>query len=74
MSGIVKKGTSSSELTDVISMRLSPDDRKLLDHVSSMVPVIPRLTLARIALRIGLETIRQNPAQALAPQAKRQAR
>lgn len=71
MSGIVRKGTGGGELTDVISMRLSSDDRQLLDSVSSLVPVIPRLTLARLALRIGLEAIRQNPARALAPPARR---
>jgi hypothetical protein len=74
MSGIVKKGAGGGELTDVISMRLSPDDRQLLDSVSALVPVIPRLTLARLALRLGLEVIRQNPARALAPQARRAGR
>jgi hypothetical protein len=74
MSGIVRKGTGGSELTDVISMRLSPDDRQLLDSVSALVPVIPRLTLARLALRIGLEAIRQNPARALTPPARRASR
>ena len=70
MSGIVKKGSGGGELTDLISMRLSQDDRQLLDSVSTLVPVIPRLTLARLALRIGLETIRQNPARALTPPRK----
>jgi hypothetical protein len=67
----LRKGASGGELTDVISMRLSADDRQLLDAVSALVPVIPRLTLARLALRIGLEAIRQNPARALAPQARK---
>jgi hypothetical protein len=74
MSGVVRKGAGGGELTDVISMRLSPDDRALLDSVSALVPVIPRLTLARLALRLGLEVIRQNPARALAPQARRAGR
>jgi hypothetical protein len=74
MSGIVKKGTAGSELTDVISMRLSPDDRHLLDSVAALVPVVPRLTLARVALRLGLEVIRRNPAEALAAPVRRQAR
>jgi hypothetical protein len=73
MSGIVKKG-SGGELTDIISMRLSPEDRQLLETVSGMVPVVPKLTLARVALRIGLDVIRRNPAQALAGPARRQAR
>lgn len=74
MSGIVRKGAGGSELTDVISMRLSHDDRRLLDGVSALVPVVPRLTLARIAMRIGLEVIKENPAKALASNGKRTAR
>jgi hypothetical protein len=74
MSGILRKGAGGAELTDVISMRLSPDDRQLLDSVSALVPVIPRLTLARLALRIGLEAIRQDPARTLAPQGRRASR
>jgi hypothetical protein len=73
MSGIVKKG-SGGELTDIISMRLSPDDRQLLETVAGLVPVVPKLTLARLALRIGLETIRRNPAQALAAPSRRHTR
>lgn len=74
MSGIVKKGTGGGELTEVISMRLSPEDRQLLDAVGALVQVVPRLTLARIALRIGLEAIRKNPMQVLMPQGRRQVR
>jgi hypothetical protein len=55
----------SGELTNIMSMRLSPEDGELLDAVAALVPVVPRLTLARIALRIGLEVIRKNPARAL---------
>ena len=69
MSGIVRKG-SNQELTEVMSMRLSVDDRKLLETVSAMVPVLPTLTLARVALRIGLETIRRDPARALGATAR----
>ena len=75
MSGIVKKGTGGAELTDVISMRLAPEDRNLLDSVAKLIPVIPRLTLARIAMRLGLEEIRQHPARALgATQGRKAAR
>lgn len=72
MSGIVKKGRG--DLTDVISMRLSSEDRQLLENVSALVPVVPRLTLARLALRLGLEVIRKNPAQALAFPVRRHGR
>ena len=56
-----------SKLTEMISMRLSPEDGQLLDSVAAIVPVVPRLALARLAMRIGLKHIRQNPARALAP-------
>jgi len=71
MSGIVKKGSGGGDLTDIISMRLSPEDGRLLDSIAALVPVVPRLTLARIALRIGLEAIRQNPARVLGRQQAR---
>jgi hypothetical protein len=53
------------KLSDIVSMRLSPDDRKRLDRVASQVPIVPRLTLVRLAFRIGLEAIAQNPTRAL---------
>ena len=52
-------------LTEMISMRLSPEDLNLLDSVSDLLPAVPRLALGRLALRIGLETIRRAPARAL---------
>lgn len=55
------------KLTDMISMRLYPEDSQLLNSVAALVPVVPRLTLARVAMRLGLEQIRKNPARALAP-------
>ncbi len=50
------------ELTDVVSIRISAPDRRLLEQVSKEVPAIPKLTLARLAMRIGLELIRREPA------------
>lgn len=64
----IKKKVRDSELTGMISMRLTSEDEQLLDLVAALVSVAPRLALARVALRIGLEQIRQNPARALAPQ------
>lgn len=54
-----------TELTDMISMRLTPEDSQLLDSVAALVPVVPRLTIARVAMKIGLKQIRQNPARAI---------
>jgi hypothetical protein len=53
-------------LKQIISMRLSPDDSASLDQVAQLIPAIPRLTLARMALRIGLEEIRKRPTRAIA--------
>ena len=69
MSTVVKKDDGA--LTEVISMRLSMEDCVLLEKVSTAVPAIPRLTLARLALRMGLDAIRQNPARALTPKGKK---
>jgi hypothetical protein len=71
---MTRKRSESGRLTDIISMRLSHDDRQALDAVSKLVPVVPRLTLARVALRIGLEVVRQNPAHALTPMIRRHVR
>jgi hypothetical protein len=48
-------------LATVVSLRLTDDDRSRLDAVAARLPVVPRLTLARIALRMGLEVIAKNP-------------
>jgi hypothetical protein len=45
-------------LTEVISMRLSEHDVELLDKVSKFTPYMPRLSLARWALKIGLATMK----------------
>lgn len=48
-----------------MSMRLSPDDARALDDVAKRAPTIPRLTIARMALRLGLIALRANPARLL---------
>jgi hypothetical protein len=45
-------------LTEVVSMRLSERDKDLLDEVSKLTPFLPRLSLARYALRFGLMAMR----------------
>jgi hypothetical protein len=62
--------TRARKLTDLISMRLSPEDSKELDVVCERLPM-PRLTVARIALRIGLSELRENPARILEGESKR---
>jgi len=53
---------------NVVSVRLSSDDLTLLEGAVDAVGVIPRSTLVRIALRLGLETIRADPTKALLKQ------
>ena len=56
--------TRTRKLTDLISMRLSPEDSAALDAVCAKIPM-PRLTVARIAMRIGLVELLENPARVL---------
>ena len=50
------------ELTELISMRLSEDDANRLAKLAERVP-IPKLSIARLAMRIGLEVLEKNPAR-----------
>ena len=50
--------TKKQPLTTIISMRLSKRDNALLDEVAKSTPFLPRLTLARYALRAGLVAMR----------------
>lgn len=61
------------KLTDPISMRLSPDDNEELDAVCERIPM-PRLTIARIALRLGLAELKENPARVLEGASKKRSR
>lgn len=47
-------------------MRLSLEDDATLEQISELIPAVPKLTLARMALRIGLEEIRKRPTRAMA--------
>lgn len=53
------------KFTDVVSMRLSPEETALLDEVAGIIGVIPKATLLRRAAVIGLETIKADPVRAL---------
>jgi hypothetical protein len=58
------------KLTEVVSLRLSDEDRRRLDAVAAKVPIVPRLTIARVALRMGLEEIGKNPSWLLTVSAR----
>jgi hypothetical protein len=53
------------ELTKLISMRLSPEDARALEEIAGQVTSIPRLTIARLALRWGLAAFRDDPSRLL---------
>ena len=53
------------ELAKIISMRISKNDLDLLERAGKAIPLVPKLTLARVAMRLGLEALIANPVQAL---------
>ena len=52
---------SRKRLTEVITLRLAPADRDALDAVARTIPDVPTLTIARIALRLGLRRLAEDP-------------
>jgi hypothetical protein len=56
---------SDDGLTEAIYVRISEDDRKLLDDLSERLP-LKMSAIARIALRIGLAEIDKDPARIFA--------
>jgi hypothetical protein len=52
---------ADEDLDEVISLRISRDDRAMLDRLAKRVPIKP-LTIARIAMRLGLAELDRNPA------------
>jgi hypothetical protein len=61
---------SDDGLTEAIYVRISEEDRKLLDDLSGRLP-LKMSAIARIALRIGLAEIDKDPARIFAAGAKR---
>ncbi len=57
------------ELSKAISMRLAPEDTNALNEVCERIPM-PRLTVARIALRLGLAALMKDPAKVFAQEAR----
>ena len=60
-----ERANRRDELTKVMSMRISANDRDLLERVGTMIASVPKLTLARVAMRLGLEALEANPALVL---------
>ena len=50
-------GCVVAELTEIISLRLSKADKKLLVRVAAKQPAATRLAVARLAMRLGLEQL-----------------
>ncbi len=58
-------GGRAKTLTKVISMRLTEEDKGKLDRLAGQIP-IPPLTIARVALRLGLDVLLDDPTKILA--------
>ena len=54
-------GMTDEELTEAISLRITKEDRAMLDALAAGLP-LKALSIARIALRHGLKEFTRNPA------------
>ena len=61
---------SDEDLSEAISLRISKADRELLDALAERLP-IKALSIARIALRIGLAEIDRDPSRIFASKTAR---
>lgn len=52
---------AEEDLSEAISLRVTPEDREALDSLASRFP-LKAMTIARIALRLGMSEIAKNPA------------
>lgn len=52
------------DLSRAISLRISRKDQEALERLLGFLP-LKKLTIARLALRIGLESLRKNPGQVI---------
>jgi hypothetical protein len=53
-------GMTDEELTEAISLRITTEDRALLDALAARLPM-KALSIARVALRLGLKELTVNP-------------
>ncbi len=52
---------AEEDLSEAISLRVTPEDRETLDSLAARFP-LKAMTIARIALRLGMSEIAKNPA------------
>ncbi|MGH7439849.1 MAG: hypothetical protein ACRENE_29525 [Polyangiaceae bacterium] len=64
---------SDDGLTEAIYVRISQEDRRLLDDLAGRLP-LKMSAIARIALRIGIIEISKDPARIFAAGAPKKAR
>jgi len=55
--------TAAKNLTQMIAIRVTTEDTKLLDDLAERLPVASRHAIAREALRIGLAALDDDPTQ-----------
>ena len=63
---------ADEELTEAISLRISKEDRTILDELAKRFPMKP-LSIARVAIRLGMEELLKNPSSIFLDPAKRDA-
>jgi hypothetical protein len=56
-----KDKDKESGLTEMLGVRVSPDDLARLDALAERLPVATRHSIARAALRYGLDAIERDP-------------
>jgi hypothetical protein len=53
--------TKKTTLSEMIFLRLAPEDVELLNKACALAPVLPKATVARQGLRAGLQAILSDP-------------
>lgn len=61
--------TDDEELDEMISIRVSKRDMRAMDRLSDLLP-IKRITIARIALRVGLDALAKDPLRMIREQGR----
>lgn len=55
--------TQPGRLDMIVSLRLRAEDREALEALSARLHDLPPATVARIAMRVGIEELTANPAR-----------
>lgn len=53
-------------LSEALYIRATPDDARRLAALAEQIPIASKNTIARVALRLGMEQLEEDPARILA--------